>query len=124
MNEADRRTDARLRLAYPIQVRPDADRVTRAGRRIVTQDVSARGAYFSTFDGGDYSVGQVLGIEISVPHKLAGGPHEVLLELRGRARVVRIDPPAARRVYGEDGLALTGVALHFADPLRFEYAWV
>jgi hypothetical protein len=124
MNDADRRTDARLRLAYPIRIQEGGDAAGRVLGRTVTRNLSARGTYFSTFDGPRYRVGQTLDVAISVPHRLAGGGREVILDLRGQGRVVRVDAPGSPRMYGEDGFALTGVAVAFTDPLRFQYGWV
>lgn len=123
-DDADRRADARLRLAYPIRIHEGGDATGRVLGQTVTRNLSARGAYFSTFDGPRYRVGQSLDVAISVPHRLAGSGREVLLDLRGQGRVVRVDAPGKPRLFGEDGFALTGVAVEFADPLRFQYAWV
>lgn len=122
MEAREKRCDARLRLAYPIRVHR-TDEETEHGRT-VTRNLSARGAYFSTFDGPAFAVGERVGVVISVPHRLADGTADVLLDLRGEARVVRVETPAEPPVYGEDGLSLTGVAVRFEEPLRFRYAWV
>lgn len=124
MQDSDRRLDSRLRLAYPIRIHPDRDGAGAALGQTVTRNLSARGAYFTTFDGARYRVGQEVAVAISVPHRLAGGGRDVILDLRGPARVVRIDAPARPRLCGEDGFVLTGVAVQFDDPLRFQYAWV
>jgi hypothetical protein len=124
MKAPNRRTASRLRLVYPIQLHAGGDVPGRLVGQTVTRDLSAGGAYFSTFDGGDYAVGQALDVSITVPHRLAGSERDVLLDLHGTARIVRKDPPQAKRLFGEDGRALTGVALRFDDPLRFSYAWV
>ena len=49
---------------------------------------------------------------------------EVVLDLRGTGRVVRVEDPPAGRAYGEDGIPLTGVAVEFTSPLSFHYCWV
>lgn len=121
---ADRRGDPRLRLSYPIRVSDGPDEAGATISRTVTRNVSARGAYFTTFDGAVFQVGQELGVAISVPHRLGDDGPEIVIDLRSRARVVRIDRPGSRRLYGEDGVALTGIALSFTDPLRFRFAWV
>ena len=122
MEAREKRCDARLRLAYPIRVHRTDEETTHG--RTVTRNLSARGAYFSTFHGTSFTVGERVGVVISVPHRLADGTSDVLLDLRGEARVVRIDQPAAPPVYGEDGLSVTGVAVCFEEPLRFRYALV
>ena len=90
----------------------------------MTHNLSSRGAYFRTFDGAPFRVGLPIVFEISVPHRLATDGREVMLDFRGLGRVVRIEDPQEHRAFGENGTPLTGVAIQFADPLRFEYAWV
>lgn len=127
LRQTERRAEARLTLAYPIRVEPApaADEVP-PGRplRTVTRDLSARGAYFTTYVGDAYAMGQELTVVITVPHRLAGSSTDVLLDLRGPARVVRKDTPARGAAFGENGLSLTGIALQFSEPLRFRFAWV
>jgi hypothetical protein len=124
MREADRRTAARLHLAYPMDLRAGGAAAGRRIGRTVTGNLSARGVYFTTFDGDHFSVGKALDISISVPHRVTGSSREILLDLRGSARVVRKDAPRSPRLCGENGGTLTGVALHFENPLRFDYHWV
>jgi len=124
MQEPNRRNASRLRLGYPIQLHAGGDAPGRLVGQTVTRDLSAGGAYFSTFDGGDYAVGQAIDVSITVPHRLAWSEQDVLLDLRATARIVRKDTPRSPRLCGEDGRALTGVALRFDDPLRFNYAWI
>lgn len=120
---SEHRANPRLKLRYPIRVEThDADDATVLGRT-VTQNVAARGAYFSTFEPGPYHVGQEVAVTLSVPHRLAGGGQEVVLDLRGRGRVIRLDGPEAHRRFGEDGTTLTGVAIEFSGSLKFQYRW-
>jgi hypothetical protein len=121
---SEQRANQRLKLRYPIRVHAEeADDATVLGRT-VTQNVGARGAYFSTFDAERYRVGQPVSVVLSVPHRLAGGGPDVVLDLRGRGRVVRIEGPARHRMFGEDGATLTGIAIEFAESLVFQYRWV
>lgn len=120
----ERRTDSRLKLAYPIRIHRNGDADSAVLGQTVTRDLSARGAYFATFDGTEFKLGQSLGVAISVPHRLGQAGREVILDLRGRAKVVRIEAPSRTRLCGEDGFALTGVAVAFERPLQFRYAWV
>lgn len=119
----NRRTTPRLVLSYPIRLNRSGDAGAALGST-VTKDLSSRGAYFTTFDGAPYSVGQRVNLVISVPHRLAHGGDEILLDLRGAGSVVRLDGPRSHRTFGENGLALTGVAIEFDEPLRFRYGWV
>lgn len=119
----NRRTTPRLVLSYPIRLHRSGDAGGLLGHT-VTKDVSSRGAYFTTFDGLPYSVGQKVNVVISVPHRLAQGGKQILLDLRGAGSVVRLDGPRAHRNFGENGLALTGVAIEFDEPLQFRYGWV
>jgi hypothetical protein len=121
---AERRTTPRLGLSYPIRLLREGETGGGLLGHTVTKDLSARGAYFSTFDGRTYRVGQRVNVVISVPHRLSSGGKEILLDLRGSAAVVRLEGPAAHRTYGENGLALTGVAVAFDEPLQFRYGWV
>ena len=142
MNVAtNRRNSPRLGLSYPIRLAGESDahggvsdgsrlgpgerswRGERLGQS-VTRDLSSRGAYFTTFDGGPFSVGQRVSVVISVPHRLAFGGDQVMLDLRGPGQVVRLEGARTHRTYGEDGLALTGVAVQFDGPLDFRYGWV
>jgi len=125
---AERRTDPRLRLCYPIEVHTvDTGAPSTLGRtvlgRTVTQDLSARGAYFCTSAERPCEVGSGVSVLVTVPHTLASGGSEVSIDLRGNGRVVRIDSPA-RGSAGEDGVRLTGIAIEFNRPLDFSYAWM
>ena len=124
MQETNRRSDSRLRLSYPIRLDAGEAEDGRALGRTVTRNLSARGAYFATFDDTGYAVGRSVGVSITVPHRLAGSEQDVLLDLRCQAQVVRVDAPSRLRAYTEDGVALSGIALRFDEPLQFNYAWV
>lgn len=120
--KSEQRTSPRLTLRYPIRVEGEKGARASVVGRTVTQNVASRGAYFSTFDGESYRVGQRVNVELEVPHRMATGT-EVMLHLRGTGKVVRIDGPKVHRRYGEDGKTLTGVAIEFAGSLRFQYRW-
>jgi hypothetical protein len=122
----ERRVHPRLRLCYPIRVERDADAGPCTLARTVTENVGARGAYFSTSSPGPYAVGQAVRVVVRVPHRMGSRANaaDVMLEMQGRGRVVRVDGPTARGVYGEDGIDLSGVAIEFAGPLSFSYRWV
>ena len=118
----ERRDTPRLRLSYPIEIRLGGfDGET--PRTNVTWNVSAAGAYFGTFDGGRFTVGQPVDVVISVPHRPAAGGPELVLGLRGAGRVVRVEGPERHRRFGEGDLPLTGVAIAFAETLDFRYGW-
>ena len=118
----DRRDTPRLRLAYPIEVRSGRDDGESLGTS-VTWNVSATGAYFGTFHGERFSVGDSYGVVISVPHRPAAGGPELVLGLRATGRVVRVDGPERHRRFGEGDLPLSGVALAFEGALDFRYGW-
>ena len=103
MNRPESRTNPRLMLRYGICVEQGTESGATVLSRTVTQNVAARGAYFSTFDAEPYHVGQEVSVTVTVPHRLAAGGPEVLLDLRGRGRVVRIEGPNVHRRFGEDG---------------------
>ncbi len=119
----DRRDHPRLRLSYPLQIGPALPEGSRPQEHTVTQNVSARGAYFCTFREPPWKPGEFVAVVVSVPHQLAAHGGEVTLDLRGCARVVRVETPAPG-IAGENGVPLSGVALEFAAPLTFRYAWV
>lgn len=121
---AEKRTNPRLKLRYPIQVKRESGSGDSVLGRTVTQNLGARGAYFSTFDAEGFRVGQAVAVVLSVPHRLAAAGQEVMLDLRGRGRVVRVEGPEVHKTYGEDGTTLAGVAIEFASPLTFHYRWV
>jgi len=122
--KAERRSNPRLRLRYPIRIARSAESSSAVIGRTVTQDLGARGAYFSTFESGPFSVGQEIDVVLTVPHRLAAGGHEVMLDMRGAARVVRVEGPDVHRRFGEDGASLAGIAVEFVRPLSFQYRWV
>jgi len=121
---SEQRTNQRLKLHYPIRVEGENANDATALSRTVTQNVGARGAYFSTFEAEPYRVGQAVSVVLSVPHRLSGGGPDVVLDLRGRGRVVRVEGPESHRTFGEDGATLTGVAIEFSGSLVFQYRWV
>lgn len=121
---SEQRDNPRLKLHYPIRVETARESGATVLGRTVTQNVAARGAYFSTFDAGLFRVGQQVSVVLSVPHRLAAGGDEVMLDLRGRGRVVRIEGPEVHGRYGEDGTTLAGVAVEFSESLSFQYRWV
>ncbi len=120
---SNRRVHPRLHLCYPIRILADASRGPVLGRT-VTRNLSARGAYFSTFEGRSFRVGLPLSLSIRVPHRLAAERTDLMLDLTAQAKVVRVDGPAALRTFGENGFPLTGVAVEFETPLAFQYRWV
>lgn len=122
-DSTERRDHPRLHLSYPIQIGAAEPEGSRPQEHTVTQNVSSRGAYFCTFNTPQWEPGAHVSVVVSVPHQLAGSGPEVTLDLRGRARVVRVETPAAG-LAGEDGVPLSGVALEFDAPLQFQYAWV
>ncbi len=121
--EKNRRSNPRLRLSYPIRIRAAGERESRSVGHTVTHDLSARGAYFCTFDGGQFAPGMQVEVVISVPHRLGAAGREVTLDLRGEGEIVRVESPS-HRLGGEDGVMLTGVALKLTTPLAFHYCWV
>jgi hypothetical protein len=123
-DKAEKRSNPRLKLRYPIRIARGDDPEAAVVGRTVTKDLGPRGAYFSTFQTEPYVVGECVSVVVTVPHRLAAGGQEVLLDMRGTARVVRVEGPSEHRRYGEDGAALAGVAIEFANPLTFHYRWV
>jgi hypothetical protein len=122
-DSSERRQHPRLGLTYPIQVGTAHPEGRRPEEHTVTRNLSARGAYFCTFREPPWRAGAMVSVVVSVPHRLADGGGEVMLDLRGKARVVRVEQPAVG-TNGEDGVPLAGVALEFDAPLTFQYAWV
>ncbi len=122
--EVDQRVNPRLKLSYPIRlfVRREDDADLSLGHT-VTQNLSARGAYFHTFHGDAYEVGLSVAVEVAVPHKLTTDAKQITLDLRGEGRVIRVESPT-RHVYGESGVTLAGVAVEFVEPLSFHYCWM
>ena len=116
-NSSERRHDPRLPLCYAIQVTAARSEAARPAERTITQNLSARGAYFCTFREPPWKAGAHVAVLVSVPHRLAVDGGEIMLGLRGRARVVRLETPAVN-LAGEDGVPLSGVALEFDGPLR------
>jgi hypothetical protein len=125
----ERRSDPRLKLCYPIEVSPTGG--TTAGSsgplrpRSVTQELSARGAYFCTSEteAARCEVGGSVDVVVTVPHRLVPDGRDVTIDLRAQGRVVRVDLPA-RGTAGEDGVHLAGIALRFDRPFDFSYCWI
>jgi hypothetical protein len=70
-----------------------------------TKNVSAGGAYFLTSEWQSLGVGQDLGLELSGLSIYNHGP--LFRELRGRATVLRVDPPDdSRPPYRNAGVAV------------------
>jgi hypothetical protein len=123
----ERRNNPRLRLSYPIRVDAAAEEAEPGGEtlgRTVTQNLGSRGAYFSTFHPDPYAVGQEVAVVLTVPHRLSKNGESVMLDMRGRGRVVRVESPQKHGRYGEDGLTISGVALEFSSPLSFHFRWI
>lgn len=123
-HDPERRDHPRLRLSYPIRILPDNDEGAAPLGHTVTQNLSSRGAYFRTFRSAPYQAGHPVSIVISVPHRTATDAREVVLDLKGAGRIVRVESPSHGGPYGEDGVALAGVAVEFVAPLSFHYRWV
>lgn len=118
--QRENRRNPRLRLSYPIEVEGAGGP---RGTRGVTSNLSARGAYFKTFAWEQFQEGCEVRVRIEVPHPLQSQKDLIHLHLEAAGRVRRMDTVAGREALGEDGLALKGIALEFASPLRFNYFW-
>ncbi|MHC4473000.1 MAG: PilZ domain-containing protein [Planctomycetota bacterium] len=121
-SETDRRGNPRLSLTYPIEVQvQEPGRF--GGTRGVTANLSARGAYFKTFEWEPFSAGRSVRVTIQVPHPFLSGDEVVQLTMTVAGRVRRLDRIVGREALGEDALDLKGVALVFDTPLEFDYYW-
>jgi hypothetical protein len=119
----ERRRNPRLRLCYPIETRVREDGEAGSSRS-VTADLGARGAYYRTFAGSAFRVGQKVSVRIVVPHALTSGDSEVRIDMRTEGRVLRVEPVRGREGFGEDGVLLFGVAVTFDRPLEFRCDWM
>jgi len=117
---AERRSNPRLRLSYPIEVSV-RDKGRMGGTRGVTTNLSARGAYFKTFSWSAFRVGARVRVDVMVPHPMHNGKDLIQLQMNTDGRVRRLDDVGGREALGEDGLRLKGVAVEFEEPLRFDY---
>lgn len=104
--QVERRRDPRLELRCPIRFRAPG---SGARGRSVTQNVSARGAYFRTVAWGELQVGDELEVSLAVAQPGASGAQ---IDLSGRGRVARIEAPA-----DVEELSVGGVALEFESAL-------
>ena len=80
--------------------------------------------FFRASGGHPFRIGLPVDLTVSVPHRIATDGREVQLDLEGRGRVVRLERSGSRGYYGEDGVDITGVAIEFASPLRFNTDWI
>ncbi len=119
--KADRRKNVRLALSYPIEVQVREGEG--GGTRGVTSNLCARGAYFKTFAWECFGEGDTVDVSILVPHVMQDGRDLIQLHLKARGRIRRLETIRGREALGEDGLVLKGIAVEFADPLRFDYYW-
>ena len=121
--QSDRRENPRLKLSYPIEmsVREEGEV---GSARSVTANLSARGAYFKTFGWQDFREGQRVSVKIRVPHRLQAGEEAIQLHMRAEGRLLRIDPTPEQEAFGEDGVAMGGIAVKFDAPLEFRYLWM
>ena len=118
----ERRSDPRLKLAYPIEIHVHVPGRC-GGTRGVTANLSARGAYFKTFEWSPFKAGLPVKVTIQVPHPFLSGDQVVLLVMTVSGTVQRLDRVMGREALGEDGLDLKGLAVRFEAPLEFSYFW-
>lgn len=113
-SENDRRGSRRLELRLPVELRM-ADGEASTLIRTITRNISTGGLYFE-LDRADFSPGDRLNIELTVP------PAEGVSPYPGRAtcmaEVVRCTPLAAD---SKTNLDRVGIAARFLDRLRITY---
>ena len=80
LDPKERRRNPRLGLSYPIETQISEPGEV-GGARAVTVNLGARGAYFKTFSGDCFRVGQKVSVRIRVPHGIHSGKHQVDLKL-------------------------------------------
>lgn len=114
----ERRGSPRLKLNLNVEFSPEGQdaKATRLG---ITTNVSAGGVYFTTGEWEQLQPGQELGLRLS---GLAGyGTGPLFRSLRGRAVVLRLDPPEE----GSANYPKAGVAARFKERPAFEvYRWI
>lgn len=112
--DVDRRGSRRLELRLPVELRM-ADGEASTLVRTITRNISTGGLYFE-LDRADFSPGDRLNIELTVP------PAEGVSPYPGRAsctaEVVRCTPLAAD---SKTNLDRVGIAARFLDRLRITY---
>jgi hypothetical protein len=121
--KVDRRRNPRLKLSYPIELSL-AGKGRCSSTRAVTRNLSARGAYFTTFCWRDFEAGQKVVVRIQVPHRLQEGADSIQLHMSAEGKLRRVGPVSGAGTYGEDGVALGGIAVEFDAPLEFRYLWM
>ena len=97
MTGAERRIHRRFDLSLPVKVRVKTQ--VAAEIATATNDISARGIYFSM--SGDYELGSELECEVTLPPELCQGN---AIQVRCRGRIVRVE---RRDVEGKIGVAAT-----------------
>ena len=121
--QTERRRNPRLRLSYPIELSV-RETGKAGGTRAVTSNLSARGAYFTTFSWKDFREGEKVLVKIQVPHPLHTGEESIHLHMSAEGRLRRVEAVRGPEAFGEDGVALGGVAVEFDAPLEFRYLWM
>ena len=116
----ERRRNPRLKLSYPIELRAPGCGATRA----VTANLSARGAYFTTYSWDGFNVGERVQVRIQVPHRLQDGEESIQLHMTADGVLRRVTEVPVPEAFGEDGIALGGIAVEFDAPLEFRYLWM
>jgi len=113
----DRRESPRLNLALNVAFLTEGQE-RQATRMGTTANVSAGGVYFSTSEWQGLRPGQEVGLRLSGLSGYGAGP--LFRDLRVRADILRVDPPAEQT----GPYAKGGVAARFTERPCFEvYRW-
>ncbi len=109
----DRRSFDRFPIELEIEVTTEDMEMEKYKEKVLLKNISGEGVRFVTRQGNKYALGQQLEISIYLPEN-----DEVKARMRGKATVVRIDPPRSSRI--REKSEEMGIAVKFHNRLYFE----
>lgn len=109
----DRRAFDRFPIEFEIEVTTEDMEMEKYKEKVLLKNISGEGVKFVTRQVDKYSLGQQLEISIYLPEN-----DEVKARMRGKATVVRIDPPRNSRIREKN--EEMGIAVKFHNRLYFE----
>ena len=112
-HQFDRRAFDRFPIEFEIEVTTEDMEMEKYKEKVLLKNISGEGVKFVTRQADKYAIGQQLEISIYLPEN-----DEVKARMRGKATVVRIDPPRSSRIREKN--EEMGIAVKFHNRLYFE----
>ena len=109
----DRRAFDRFPIEFEIEVTTEDMEMGKYKEKVLLKNISGEGVKFTTRKADKYALGQQLEISIYLPEN-----DEVKARMKGKATVVRIEPPSNSRLEDESEEMAVAVKIH--NRLHFE----